>query len=199
MNEAHVTGSHDRNWDSLAVWTDTTTFGTNSTNEEADFKSMAFSETTGDDVLFVTDEYSFAFYNVAGSADFADFITNEYDTTACNEDFLASGADWSSGLTASESSLLSLIVRPQDTNASCFPNGNENALLGVHLSSCCWAAGLGNTPSGYANWDIYDNSVLQLSSLAPTTCTAGDYPCNDAGAAGYTYTNKATYTQVYVR
>ena len=45
--------------------------------------------------------------------------------------------------------------------------------------------------------------MMQLSSWSTSTCSAGNYPCNDAGyytgALGYTYSNKVTWTEVYVR
>ncbi|HJN76474.1 MAG TPA: MopE-related protein [Myxococcota bacterium] len=204
VNEAHVTGSHDRNWDSYDVWTDDTTFGTLGSQTTADFKSTAFSEVAGDDMMVETDSYAFAFYNVLGSTDFGDFMTGEYDSSTCSEDFIASGADWSSGLTTDQEDVLVLVVRPKDSNCSCFPGCNENAILGFQLSSCCWANGLGNTPNGYASWDIYDNSLLTTSYISKGTCTAGSYPCSDAGyynasGTGYTYSNKVTYGLVYVR
>ena len=204
VNEAHVTGSHDRNWDSYDVWTDDTTFGTLSSRASADYKSTAFSEVEGDDLLVETDSYSFGFYNVLGADHFADFVDGEYDSTTCSEDFIASGADYSSGLTADQADVMVLVVRPKDTNCSCFPGCNENAILGFQLSSCCWANGLGNTPNGYSSWDVYDNSLLTTSYLSKGTCTAGTYPCSDAGfynasGVGYTYTNKVTYAHMYVR
>ncbi len=204
VNEAAVTGSHDRNWDTYAVWTDTTTFGALADIESADFKSEAYSEVAGDDLMILTDEYGFGFYNVLDSSDFADFITNEYDTTACSENFLASGADWYETMTSDQADVMVLVVRPQDTNASCFPSGNENVLLGLSLASCCWANGLGNTPSGYPSWEVYDNSLLELTRIAKGSCTAGAYPCSDAGfyndgSHAYDYTSKVTWAHVYVR
>ena len=204
VNEVNITGSHDRNWDSYDVWTDDTTFGTLGSQTTADFKSTAFAEVSGDDMMVETDAYSFAFANVLGTTDFADFMAGEYDSATCSEDFIASGADWSSGLTTDQADVMVLVVRPSDTNCTCFPGCNENAILGFQLSSCCWANGLGNTPNGYSTWDIYDNSLLTTSYISKTTCTAGTYPCSDAGfyngsGTGYTYSNKTTYGMVYVR
>ena len=64
---------------------------------------------------------------------------------------------------------------------------------------------MGNTPAGYATWEVYDLSLLTLSAMNPTTCSAGVYPCNDAGyyfnASGWSYTtsNKVIWGEIYVR
>jgi hypothetical protein len=205
VNEVWVTGSHARSWDSYAAWTDTTTFGSISTRQSADYKGDAYNNVSGDDFMVVTDEYGFGFYNVVGSTDFASFITTEYDASTCSQNFLASGADYySSELTASQAASFSLVIRPKDTNANCFPTGNENAIIGINFPSCCWTYGLGNTPAGYPSWEVYDNSLLQLTYLSSGTCTAGSYPCNDggynhSGGLGYSYANKVVYGELYVR
>ncbi|MED5373397.1 MAG: MopE-related protein [Myxococcota bacterium] len=206
VNDYLVSGSHVRSWNSYAVWTDTTTFGSISARNTADYKGESFNFATGDDLLIVTDEYAFAFYNVIGGVDFASFLATEY-SSSCSTNFLASGADWDDGtFTTAQAAAQSLVVRPLDDNAaSCFPNGNEPALIGMQLGSCCWAPGLGNTPSGYSSWDDYDLSLLQLAYINPTTCTAGNYPCNDAGyyldTSGWRYdtSTKVQWAEVYVR
>jgi len=193
-----------RSWNSYDAWTDESTFGDLADRQAEDVRSQAFYDTEGDDFLVVTDEYSFAFYALVGEIDFAEFVANEYNATVCQTSFLASGADWSDGLTAAQESLHSFIVRPWDNNASCFPSGNENTIIGMQLSSCCWVNGLGNTPNGQASWEVYDLSLLELSRLTGSTCTSGSYPCNDAGyynsgTNGYTSSTKVTYAEVYVR
>ena len=51
----------------------------------------------------------------------------------------------------------------------------------------------------------YDNSLLSLGYISPSTCTAGTYPCNDAGyiqdysTVAYPVTNKVIYGEIYVR
>ncbi|MCB9744701.1 MAG: hypothetical protein H6740_19055 [Alphaproteobacteria bacterium] len=205
VNEYHVTGSHSRSWDTLAVWTDTTTFGSYASSETADYKGEGYVDTTGDDFLVVSDEYSFGFYNVLGGASLATFITGEYDSNQCSQDFLASGADYYDQLTATQAAGMSFVVRPQDTNADCFPGANENAILGFQLADCCWANGLGNCTNCYSSWSVYDNSLLQLSRIAATTCTPGTYPCNDAGyyltrnQHCYDVSCKVVYAELYVR
>ena len=205
VNEALVTGSHDRNWNSTAVWTDSSTFGAISDRQAADYKSEAFHDIPGDDFLVRTDEYSFAFYSLIGDMEFATFINDEYDSTTCSTTFLASGADWSDVLDADQEAFQSFVVGPWDNNASCFPNGNENAMIGFQLAECCWAPGLGNTPSGQASWEVYDLSLLQIANINPISCTAGSYPCNDQGWVNpntencYGTSCKVTWAEMYVR
>ncbi len=198
-----VVNEGSRSWDSYDVWTDTTTFGSITDRQAADFKSEAFSATPGDDYLVITDEYSFGFYGVVSGLSLGDLIADEY-TAACNTSFLASGADYYDGLSSSQADVFVFIVRPWDDNASCFPSSNENAILGHHLSTCCWANGLGNTPNGYPTWDVYDNSLLAASNISRSSCTAGNYPCNDAGYLNggsncYDESCKVTWAEVYVR
>ncbi|MDP2313426.1 MAG: MopE-related protein [Pseudomonadota bacterium] len=204
VNDIYVSGSHIRSWDDYATWTDSTTFGSMGASQTADYKGEAWSDVAGDDILVVTDEYSFAFHNIVGAQPFGDHVAAEYAST-CNSNFLASGADWYDGLTAEQAEAFSWVVRPLDTNATCFPTGNEAAIIGVQLTECCWTPGMGNTPAGYASWDDYDLSLLQASRLAVQSCTAGVYPCNDNGkqftnaSSGYTYETKVVYAETYVR
>ena len=203
VNEASVSGSHARSWDSYAVWTDTTTFGSITDRNITDYKGEAFSETAGDDVLIITDEYGFGFDGVVGGQAYADHIVAEYDPNNCNSTLQASGADYYDTITATEALALVYIIRPLDSNAQCFPTTNENALVGLQLASCCWAGGLGNTPGGQASWKLYDNSLLDSSHLGTSTCSAGVYPCNDDGLVWsqftYTYDSKVTWAEIYVR
>ncbi|MCB9744702.1 MAG: hypothetical protein H6741_26955 [Alphaproteobacteria bacterium] len=205
VNEYLVTGSHSRSWNSLTVWTDTTTFGNYASSDTADFKGEGFVDTTGDDLLFVTDQYAFGFYNVLGGASLATFITGEYDSNQCSQGFLASGADYYDQLTATQAAALSFVVRPKDTNATCFPGSNENSIIGTHLASCCWAGGPGNCPTCQGYWQTHDLGMLSLSNVIPETCTAGVYPCNDNGytlsQGGFSYdtAKKAVFAEMYVR
>ncbi|MES2644481.1 MAG: MopE-related protein [Myxococcota bacterium] len=205
VNDIFTTGAHIRSWGTYAAWTDATTFGSADARLTADYKGEAWSDIPGDDVLVVTDEYSFAFANVVGGQSFSDHVAAEYTSDTCNTNFLASGADWFEGITAAQASAFSWVVRPWDNNATCFPMGNENAIIGVQLTECCWTPGMGNTPSGYPTWDDYDLSLLQADRLAVVSCTAGEYPCNDNGvqftnaSSGYTYETKVVYAETYVR
>jgi hypothetical protein len=202
---ATVANDGTRRWNSLAAFTDTTTFGSVSSATSSDFKSEAMSEVEGFDLMVITDDYAMAFYSILGGAELATWIGDEYDTAACNTTFETSGADWYDGLTAAQAAAQNVIVRPLDTNASCFPGSNENALLGFQNASCCWAGGLGNTPGGQAIWRQHDLSLLLATSMSTASCTAGTYPCNanstyiGYGSFCYGTTCKATFAQVYVR
>ncbi len=202
VNEINTTGSHDRNWDSYSAWTDDSTTGSIGDRQSADYKSEAWVQVDGDDLMILTDEYGFAFYNLVGGQPYGDHIAAEY-SSSCSENFLASGADFYTTLSATEAAAFVYIIRPKDTNAQCFPNSSENAIVGLQLESCCWAGGLGNTPSGYPTWEIYDNSLLKLTRIAPKSCTAGLYPCNDNGyyteGFAYTYESKVTWAEIYLR
>ncbi len=201
-----VVNEGSRSWNSEAVWlSDTSSFGAVVDRQAADSKIDAYWEAQGWDLMVITEEYGFAFYDVLDDQSFLDFMASEYDGSTCSQTFLASGADWYETMSSSQALLHVLVVRPLDDNAaSCFPSGNENAILGFQLSSCCWAAGLGNTPNGYPTWDVYDNSLLQLAYLSTGSCSAGSYPCSDAGyynAGSYCYseTCKVTWAEMYVR
>jgi hypothetical protein len=202
---ASVVNDGSRNWTSLTTFTDSSSFGSVASSQTADFKSEAMSEIEGDDMLVVTDDYAFSFHAVLGMVETTAFIQAEYDSTQCNTSFHASGADWSDGLTAAQAAAQNLIVRPLDTNATCFPGSNENALLGFQNATCCWAGGLGNTPGGQATWSTHDLSLVQSATMLPTTCTAGVYPCNDVGyqldysSFCYGTSCKVTYAELYVR
>jgi hypothetical protein len=200
-----VVNEGSRSWDSEAVWMDDLTpFGSVEDRQAADSKTQAYGDVAGWDLLVVTEEYAFGFHDVLADQSMPDFLTTEYGST-CSTTFLASGADWYETMSATQAAMHSLVVRPWDDNASCFPSGNESAILGFQLSTCCWTNGLGNTPSGYPTWELYDNSLLELDNLAATTCTAGSYPCNDLGyvhdrgSSCYDESCKVTWAELYVR
>ena len=194
-----------RNWATFDVFTDITSFGALDDRATADFKSEAWSEVLADDILVVTDEYAFAFRGVFGGQDLAAWVATEYDAQLCSETFVKSGADWSENLAQDQAEFVSLLVRPRDTNATCFPGSNENSVLGMQLASCCWANGLGNCPTCQAVWQTHDHSILTLANVQPQACTPGTYPCNDngwwgnQGASCYDTSCKAPWVEVYVR
>ena len=197
-----VVNDGTRLWDSLAVWTDSTTFGAAATRQAADFKDAAFAEVVGADLMVRTEDYAVGFDGVLGDRSMAGFVAGEYDSSTCSTTFLASGADWSEDLTTAEAELFGVVVRPWDTNASCFPAGNENAILGLAILPC-WTYGLGNTPSGQATWSTHDNAMPSLASLAPAACTGG-YPCNAlgiqyGGTTCYDQGCKTLWAEVWVR
>ena len=200
-----VVNEGSRHWSTFDVWTDFTTFGSVTDRQTADHKSTAFFDVPGTDLLVATDEYAFSFDAVLGAQDLAAFIAAEYDAAVCSTTFLASGADWAENLTEDQISLQSLVVRAWDNNCDCFPGCNENSILSMQLSYCCWVNGLGNGNAGQPTWSAHDNSLLTLSSMVTEACTPGVYPCNDDGvwvANGYNCYDtscKTTYGEIYVR
>ena len=98
-----------------------------------------------------------------------------------------------------------LIIRPLDDNASCFPNANEQVIVGFQSASCCWVGGAGNTPGGQATWSTHDGSFITPSNMGTTSCTAGSYPCNANGLAltydsfCYETSCKEQWAELYVR
>ena len=194
-----------RRWNSTAVFTGSTTFGSMGNSQSADFKSEAWSEIGGWDLLIQTDDYDMGFYSVLLGDEMSTWLTSEYDASACNETWYASGADYADGLTTAQAAAQGVIVRPRDTNATCFPGSNENALLGFHNATCCWAGGLGNAPNGHQTWRQHDLSLVQSSTMSVSSCTAGTYPCNDNGRVldnssfCYGTSCKVTWAEVYVR
>ena len=193
-----------RRWNDYAVFVDGTTLGDLGSTTE-DFKSDAWSTVAGDDLLVRTDEYSVGWADVLGAASLGSWIANEYDDTACSTSFLGGRPSWADGLTAEQIDIFDLVVRALDDNsASCFPGGNENAILTLTLQECCWTNGLGNTPAGHETWQTHDLSLLRAANLTRGSCTAGTYPCNprgywNAGASCYDTTCKVSWAQVYVR
>jgi hypothetical protein len=200
-----VVNEGSRTWDSLGVWTNSVGFGSYAAAQSADYKSEAFAEVEGDDLMVSTASYDFAFHGVIGALSFMDMVVAEYDTTTCATSYLASGADWSDGLTADEHDAHNFVVRPLDSNASCFPSTNETVIVGFQSASCCWVGGVGNTPGGQASWRTHDGSMMLGSSMSVDSCTAGVYPCNANGKVfsygGFCYGTscKETYIELYLR
>ncbi|MCG8421675.1 MAG: hypothetical protein MJE77_27460 [Proteobacteria bacterium] len=201
---ASVVNDSTRRWNGLDVWTGDTVFGTIADRTVSDFKSLAFARVRGSDFLVRTVDYAFAFHELIPDTDLASFIQGAFPDQ-CNVTYQRSAPDWHEGLTDDQASVLGFLVRPLDSNAACFPNGNENALIGLNLASCCWAGGLGNTPAGQAEWSTHDLSLLTRDRLIVEPCTAGVYPCNDNGViipqGSFCYNTlcKVAYAEVYLR
>ena len=166
-----------RRWDTLEVFTDDTTLGALSSPLE-DFKGPAWSHTEGEDLLVRTDEYAFGFYDLLASRSFGPMIQEEWPD-ACNETFMRSGADYGEELNDEQLALMSFILRPRDTNASCFPGTNENAVIGNMVTNA-WTPGLGNCLNCQGSWRTHDLSLMSLDRVVPQACTGG-YPCNENG------------------
>ncbi|MBN2800932.1 MAG: hypothetical protein JXX28_17475, partial [Deltaproteobacteria bacterium] len=191
-----------RHWNSLAAWTDASTFGALDDRVAHDYKSPLFSSLEGTDLLVDTGEYAFSMVGPLALQSLAGLLSAEYDASACSTDFIHTGADWSDLLSPQAEDMLGLVVRPWDNNASCFPSGNENNILGF-LFTNAWTYGLGNTPSGQGTWITHDNAMPKLSAMTPTAC-AGGYPCNSlgyryGGTTCYDTSCKTAGTAVYVR
>ena len=124
---------------------------------------------------------------------------------SCRRALVWGGADYADGLTTAQAAAQGVIVRPRDTNATCFSDSNENALFGFHNATCCWAGGLGNAPNGHRTCRQHDLSLVQSSTLSVSSCTAGTYPCNDNGRVldnssfCYDTSCKVTWAEVCVR
>jgi len=200
-----VVNDGSRNWDSYTDFTSTTTWGSISASQTADFKSDAWTDLDGDDFMVVTADYDVAWYGILGLTDVSSWIAGEYNSSVCSTSFLGHTPDYSDGLTATEAATFSLTVRPLDSNCSCFPGCNESVMIGLMNASCCWVAGLGNAPNGQASWRTHDLSLLDVGNITPETCTAGTWPCNDDGYyaddSGFCYDSscKQTFAEVYIR
>jgi hypothetical protein len=200
-----IVNDGSRQWDSYAAFTDSSTFGDYATAQTADHKSDAWYDISGDDLMVQTAGYDMSFDAVLDGWPIADFISDEYDSTTCSTSYQAEGADWYDGLTADQAAAQNVIVRPLDSNAGCFPNQNEQVLLGFQAAACCWVGGAGNTPGGQAQWRTHDGSFIGISSMSVQTCTAGVYPCNANGRVlsyssfCYDASCKETYAEIYVR
>ena len=194
-----------RRWNSVAAFTDTSTFGGYATAQSTDHKSEAWHDVPGDDLMVQTASYDMSFDAVLDGWSLADFIDIEYDSTTCSTSYQAEGADWSDGLTAGEAEAQNVIVRPLDDNAGCFPNQNEQVLLGFQAAACCWVGGAGNTPNGQVQWRTHDGSFIRASGMGVSSCTAGVYPCNANGRVlsydsfCYDSSCKETWAELYVR
>jgi hypothetical protein len=199
-----VANDGTRRWDSLEAFTTATTFGA-VTAPQVDFKSPGWMSIEGLDLLVVTSEYQVGWRGLLPLQSFGDFVADEYNTAQCSQDFLAGPPDLSTGLNADQRRMHDVVVRALDSNASCFPGANENAIVSFTLSSCCWTNGLGNAPNGHATWRTHDLSMLLLDNLVPMTCTAGVYPCNPEGRThdptynSYDTSAKTPWAQVWIR
>ncbi len=201
-----VANDGTRRWNSFDVFTDESTFGDVGSWEGVDYKSTGWATLEGFDLLVTTDEYQVGWTNLIPGVSFGSFIDGEYDPNVCSQDFIGGTPDLSStNLSVAQVELFDLVIRAKDTNATCFPGSNENALVTFTLSDCCWTNGLGNAPNGQVTWSQYDLSMLRIANLQGTTCTAGVYPCNPAGRYhtysfnAYDSANKSLWAGVFVR
>ena len=192
-----------RKWNSVAAFTGATTHGTAAAAKTNNYKSAAWSRVPGDDLRIETSQYAFGFNKLLGASAFGPYIKANWPAT-CKSGWIRSGADFSSGLTSAIQKTMNFTLRARDTNASCYPAGNENSAVTFVAADCCWVGGLGNNP-GSTGWRSHDLSLLSLSRYKTATCSKSTYPCN-ANSSVFTYASfcyevscKPKYALVYVR
>ncbi|MFN7135071.1 MAG: EGF domain-containing protein, partial [Myxococcales bacterium] len=191
-----------RNWNSLASLTSASTFGQLATRRAADFKSPAWAQVKGADLLLRTGGYHLGFNALLGNRTLPEHIT-AFWPQSCNTTWIRSGADFGAGLTVQQLRTFGYTYRGLDTNATCFPSTNENAAISL-LAMPNWVDGLANTPAGYPTWSDHDHSMMLPGRIVPVACSGG-WPCNgnglmqDQGAQCYDPSCKENWVEVYVR
>lgn len=167
-----------RQWTLASLQSAEPTFGALETRESMDYKSAAYGNQTGTDLLVVTDEYAFSFHALFARQTFASFMTSSWPT-ACSVVWLRQGASFTQGLSQQQASTLGVSVRAFDTNDNaCFPGGQGTALS--FLVGPLHTNGLGNAPLAQVAWASLDMSLPNLASFGVAGCAPG-YPCNSAG------------------
>ena len=198
-----------RRWNSTSAFTGSATFGTLAKAKSDNYKSTAWSQVPGSDLMVETGDYTFGFTKLLGSQSFATYIKTNWPSK-CSYKWIRSGADFATGLTAAQTKTIVFSLRPHDVNNDCFPGYAETVVVGLVAATCCWVGGLGNTPYAQSTWAWaqHDLSLLRSSRILPTACTkTGVYPCNSNGyvvpyssfSQSYDSTYKVKYAQVFVR
>ena len=197
-----------RRWSSTAAFTGSTTFGTAAKAKSDNFKSAAWSQVKGGDLMLETQDYVFGFNKLMTSQSLAAYINTNWPSK-CSYKWIRSGADFATGLTADQQKTMVFSLRPHDVNNDCFPGYAETVVIGLIAAECCWISGLGNTPYAQSTWSWaqHDLSLLRAARIKPTKCTANKYPCNANGyvipSSSFSYdydtTYKVKYALVYVR
>ena len=197
-----VVNDGQRNWDTLEVFLDASVLGEPMQAESADFKGPAWSKLAADDLLVRTDEYAVAWSGVLGGRSFAQLVGDEWDDAACSTTFLAGTPPYAENLDDAQQAMFDLLVRPRDSNSTCWPDAGEGTVIAFTLQ-VNWTNGLGNRPGGATGWGSHDLSLLNLANLAPVECDPSVYPCNPAGYAGnascYEVDCKSSYATLWVR
>jgi hypothetical protein len=204
-SQVNTPGPDIRSWNSLAVHTSVSAFGSVNNYTTIDYKNVGWSTIPARNLMLRTNEYAVAWTNnVLTDQAWGPWINGKYNPNACSTAFLGGTPAYGENITASQRNAFDIVVRAHDNNAACFPTSNENAIVTFTLQSCCWTMGLGNTPAGYPDWSNHDQSMLKLSSLAATACNPAVYPCNpqgyyNGGNPCYDPSCKTPYTSVWVR
>jgi alpha-tubulin suppressor-like RCC1 family protein len=195
-----------RRWNALSVFNSRSSFGSVDARTTDNYKALAWTDVVGNDLRIETPEYSFGWRNLLGTRSMGGYVTAAWPTS-CGTSWTRSGVDFYTGISAAQSLAFGFTLRALDSNASCFPAGNENAAISFFAAECCWNNGLGNFPGTSGDWRTHDLSLLRLSRITPVSCTPGAYPCNANGrtisSAGECYDDdpacKARYALVSVR
>ncbi len=193
-----------RSWNSLESMTDANGFGALDTYQSADYKSPGWGIVPAQHLMVRTEEYAVAWtIDLLGGVSFGDWISSEYNMQACTTEFVGGTPQFVENLSDQQQLIFDIVVRPLDSNCSCFPGCNENTLIGFVFPQCCWTYGLGNTPAGQGTWSGHDHSMPKISSLTRQVCNGG-FPCNpsgsiNAGATCYNTSCKTSMASVWVR
>jgi hypothetical protein len=195
-----------RRWNALSVFNSRSSFGSVDARTTDNYKALAWTDVVGNDLRIETPEYSFGWRNLLGTRSMGGYVTAAWPTS-CGTSWTRSGVDFYTGISAAQSLAFGFTLRALDSNASCFPAGNENAAISFFAAECCWNNGLGNFPGTSGDWRTHDLSLLRLSRITPVSCTPGAYPCNANGrtisSVGECYNDdpacKARYALVSVR
>ena len=174
-----VANDGTRKWNSLAAFTDGSTFGSLS-DLTKNFRSSAFKMVSGNDFLVVTPEYAFGWHNLLENKSFADYLAEKWPAS-CAKTWTRGRPDYYSNLTLDQANLIGFTLRGWDDNAACFPDGNENSAVPRMTAECCWANGLGNNPVDLNGWSTHDLSLLKKEHLVGVSCDPAKWPATLKG------------------
>ncbi len=200
-----------RRWNTDAVFSDGSTFGSLAARDTDDYKSAGYATVRANDLLVLTDEYHFGFRSLLGTTALGPYVGSRV-TSMCAQSWIRSGVDFaSSNLSATQRQGLGFVVRGLDFNGggpsnACATTGtNENNFLSFASGPSWWLFGVGNCVSCASDWTTYDNGMLNLATLTFAACSAGAWPCNgnslywsNAAYPSSTAT-KTRYVQLLVR
>ncbi|MBM4356364.1 MAG: hypothetical protein FJ109_21655, partial [Deltaproteobacteria bacterium] len=182
--------SGTRRWNSIAVFSDTSTFGSVDQLTAA-FKSPAWKQLAGDDFLVDTGEYAIGYHALFGGKSVGDYIAGKWPG-GCASTWLHGTPEFSSNLTADQVKLFGFTLRGWDDNADCFPNSNENSAISLFTAECCWVNGIGNNTCCNDTWGSHDHSMLKKQFLVTFPCNPAQWPCSPGGVTVNAYNGGTT-------
>jgi hypothetical protein len=174
-----VANDGSRHWNSVAVFQNSSSFGSLSALTK-DYKAPTYTQVTGDDFLVVTGEYAVGYNDLLGNKSFGGYVTSAWPGS-CSSKWTHGTPDYTASLSVEQAKLFAFTLRGLDNNASCFPGWNENSAISMIAADCCWVNGLGNNTSYQSQWVSHDLSLLKKSNLVGTSCNPASWPCNPAG------------------